>query len=137
MVEFSDPILEYIKGHRNAILATNRKRGAPQMTLISYDFDGNDFAISTRGASQKAKNLGRRPDASLAVVEGSRQLIVYGKARVVSDPDEVLRLHRDRMARGASRSETESELAERLRREERVIIVLEPSSYFPQTLRGV
>jgi PPOX class probable F420-dependent enzyme len=134
-VEFSEPILEYVKEHRNGILATNRKAGAPQLTMISYDYDGKDFAISTRAATQKAKNLSRRPDVALAVVEGARQLIVYGKATVVRDKDEVFRLHRDRMARGG-RAETESELKERLEREERVIILLEPSSYFPSVLRA-
>jgi PPOX class probable F420-dependent enzyme len=137
MVEFSEPVVDYIKSHRNGMLATSKKSGGPQMTMISYDFDGKDFAISTRGATQKAKNLRRRPDVALAVVEGARQLVVYGKARVVRDPDEVFRLHRDRMARGGGRNETEEELAERLKREERVIIVVEPESYFPATLRAV
>jgi len=136
VAELSTEQLEYIQTHRNALLATNRKQGAPQLTLISYHFDGKDFTVSTRGATQKAKNLSRRPDASLAIVDGGRQLIVYGKATVVSDPDEVLRLHLSRMAGGGGRSETPAELAERLRREERVIIIIEPQSYFPATLRA-
>jgi PPOX class probable F420-dependent enzyme len=135
-VEFSEPILDYIRGHRNAIIATNRKQGAPQLTLISYDYDGSDFAISTRGGNVKTNNIARRPDVALAVIDGGQQLIVYGKARVVSDQDEVFRLHRDRIRRGATRQESDDELAERLQREGRVVVVVEPESYFPQTLRA-
>ena len=135
-VEFSEPILEYIRGHRNAILATNRKNGPPQLTLISYHYDGKDFAISTRGATQKAKNLNRRPDAALAIVEGGRQLIIYGKTRVVSDPEEVFEMTRERIVRGFGRNEADDDLRERLKREERVVLVLEPDRYFPDTLRA-
>jgi PPOX class probable F420-dependent enzyme len=135
-VEFSQPILEYIRGHRNAIIATNRKQGAPQLTLISYDYDGNDFAISTRGGNVKTNNIARRPDVALAVIDGGQQLIVYGKARLVQEPEEVYQLHRDRMRRGASRQETDEELRDRLQREGRVVVVVEPQSYFPQTLRA-
>ena len=135
-VEFSEPLLDYIRSHRNAVLATNRKQGAPQLTLISYDYDGSDFAISTRGGNVKTNNITRRPDVALAVIDGGQQLIVYGKARVVRDQDEVFQIHRDRIRRGATRQESDDELAQRLQREGRVVVVVEPESYFPQTLRA-
>jgi PPOX class probable F420-dependent enzyme len=133
MVTFNDSLLDYIKGHRNAILATNRKAGPPQLTLISYYYNGKDFAISTRGESQKAKNLGRRPDAALAIVDGGQQLIVYGKVDVISDPAEVVRINKERMN---SRGESDTELRERLEREGRVVLILTPERYFPERLRA-
>jgi PPOX class probable F420-dependent enzyme len=130
-----DPsVLQYIEGHRNAVLATQRFKGAPQQTLISYHFDGRNFAISTRGPSQKAKNLRRRPEASIAVIDGPAQLIVTGQMRVIESPEEVYRLHRERMSQVSQRAESDEELVERLRREERVVLLLEPERFYPTTM---
>ena len=136
MVETDGSIVEYLQGHRTGVLATQRLRGAPQMTLIAYHFDGNDIAISTRAPTQKAKNLTKRPEASLAVIDGQRQLIVYGTVEIVRDEAEVLRLHQERIRRIAVRQETDEELAERLKREERVVLLLRPERFFPATLAG-
>jgi PPOX class probable F420-dependent enzyme len=136
MAEADSTVVDYLQGHRSGVLATQRFRGAPQMTLIAYHFDGNDVAISTRAPTQKAKNLSKRPEASLAVIDGQRQLIVYGSVSIVRDEAEVLRLHKERIRRIAMRQETDEELAERLRREERVVLLLTPERYFPATLTG-
>ena len=134
MSEIDTGILDYIKTHRVAVLATQRKAGAPQMTLIAYQFDGSDFAISVRGFSQKAKNLRHRPEASLAIIDGSTQLIVYGAVTVVEDETEVLRLNRERMRLVSTREETDEELAQRLRREERVILLFKPERFYPTSM---
>ena len=136
MPETPPSIAEYLQGHRTGVLATQRAKGAPQMTLIAYHFDGNDIAISTRAPTQKAKNLTKRPEASLAVIDGQRQLIVYGAVDIVRDEPEVLRLHQLRIRPIALRQETDDELAERLKREERVVLLLRPQKYFPATLEG-
>ena len=128
-------LLEYLQAHRTGVLATVNRSGRPQQTLIAYQFDGNDIAISTRAPTLKAKNISRRPSVSLAVVDGPRQVIVYGQARVVRDPEEVLRLHQERIRQIAMRAETDDEMAERLRREDRVVILLQPDHYFPTALR--
>ncbi len=136
MAEIPESIVEYLQGHRTGVLATQRLRGAPQMTLIAYHFDGDDLAISTRGPTQKAKNLSKRPEASLAVIDGQRQLIVYGTVEIVREESEVLRLHQERIRRIALREETDEALAERLQREERVVLLLKPGTFFPATLEG-
>jgi PPOX class probable F420-dependent enzyme len=128
-------MIEYLQAHRTGVLATTNRSGRPQQTLIAYHFDGNDFAISTRAPTLKAKNISRRPDVSLAVIDGQRQVVVYGKASIVRAPDEVLRLHQERIRRIALRSETDDELAERLRREDRVVLLLTPERYFPPAMR--
>ncbi len=92
------------------------------------------MAISVRGFSQKAKNLMRRPDASLAVIDGSRQLIVTGQINVITDEAEVLRLNKERMQKIAQRPEADADLAERLRREERVLLILTPSRFYPASM---
>jgi len=128
-------IAEYLSGHRTGVLATSRRAGAPQLTLIAYHFDGANLAISTRAPTQKAKNLKRRPEASLAIIDGQRQLIVYGTVQVIEDEAEVLRLHQERIRRIALRPETDDELQERLIREHRVVLVLTPEHFYPTELR--
>jgi len=127
-------IVQYLQGHRTGVLATQRKSGAPQLTLVAYHFNGRDLAISTRSPTQKAKNISRRPDVALAVIDGQRQLVVYGKARVVRDEAEVLRLHRERIRLIALRQETDEELAGRLKREERVVVIVTPERFYPPTI---
>ncbi|HLG10433.1 MAG TPA: pyridoxamine 5'-phosphate oxidase family protein [Dehalococcoidia bacterium] len=127
-------ILDYLRGHRTGVLATSKKSGAPQLTLIAYQFDGTTLAISTRAPTQKAKNISVRPEVSLAVIDGSRQLIVYGAARIVRNSAEVLHLHRERIRQIALRKETDAELEARLKREDRVVILLTPRSFYPTTL---
>lgn len=134
MSEISPTIVTYLQAHRTGVLATQKKSGAPQLTLIAYHFDGADLAISTRASTQKAKNISVRPEVSLAVIDGREQLIVYGAASVVRDEAEVLRLHRERIRQIALREETDDELAERLKREERVILLVKPRSFFPPNL---
>jgi PPOX class probable F420-dependent enzyme len=131
-----DPtVAQYLQNHRTGVLATSKFRGSPQQTLIAYHFDGNDIAISTRAPSQKAKNIAKRPDVSLAVIDGPAQLIAYGPATVVTDPEQVYRLHRERMSQISTRNETDDELAQRLQREERVVLLLQPTSFYPTTMQ--
>lgn len=127
-------VAEYLRAHRTGVLATSGRSGAPQQTLIAYQYDGDDFAISVRGFSQKAKNLRRQPEASLAVIDGPRQLIVYGRVTIVEDQDEVLRLNQQRLRIISTRDENDAELAARLRAEERVILLLKPSKFYPASL---
>lgn len=130
-----DPsVVQFLEGHRQGVLATLRFKGPPQQTLIAYHFDGTNFAISTRAATQKAKNLRRRPDASMAVTDGGAQCIVTGTIQVVDDPERVYQLHRDRIRQVAQRAETDEQLVERLKREERVVLLLEPSGFYPTTM---
>jgi PPOX class probable F420-dependent enzyme len=133
---FNESLSEYLREHRYAVVATNRKAGPPQLTLVTYQYDGNDFVISTRGETQKAKNLRRRPEMTLAVIDNDgRQLIMAGRAEVVRDRDEVFRIHRERLSLIHERAESDEELSERLEREGRVALVFTPERHFPERLR--
>jgi PPOX class probable F420-dependent enzyme len=134
MSEANAGIVQYLQNHRTGVLATQRKNGAPQQTLIAYHFDGTDLAISVRGFSQKAKNLRRRTEASLAVIDGATQLIVVGNVRIVEDEAEVLRLNLERMKLISTRNETDEELAKRLRDEQRVVLLLAPERFYPASM---
>jgi PPOX class probable F420-dependent enzyme len=133
MTEISAAIDAYLHNHRTGVLATSGTR-APQQTLVAYHFDGKDILISVRGFSQKAKNLRRNPEASLAVIDGTTQLIVRGRISMIDDSDEVLRLNQQRMRLISTRDETDEEMAQRLRDEQRVILRLIPERFHPPIL---
>ncbi len=74
------------------------------------------------------------PGLSLAVIDGPKQLIVYGAASIVRDEAEVLRLHKEPIRQIALGSETDAELESHLEREERVVPLLTPRSFYAATL---
>ncbi|MDP6606445.1 MAG: pyridoxamine 5'-phosphate oxidase family protein [Dehalococcoidia bacterium] len=78
----------YLREHHLGVLATGRQDGSPQASLIMYDFDGTDIAISVTSDRAKYVNAVRQPRVSMVVVDGRKQLILYGTATGVdSDPD--------------------------------------------------
>jgi PPOX class probable F420-dependent enzyme len=59
--------LEFIKQHHRAVLATTRRDGNPQLSLVAAGVEGDTVVVSTRETANKTKNLRRRPWASLVV----------------------------------------------------------------------
>ncbi len=127
-------VIEYVNNHRLAVLATQRKAKSAQLTVINYMFTGEDFKISVRGFSQKAKNILKRPEVSMAIVDGGEQVIVYGRAEVISDFEEVARLTREMRSHAGMPAQAEDEFLERLRSEERVVVIVTPESYYPTSM---
>ena len=95
---------QFLKEHRLGVLATGRRDGSPQQTLISYDYDGTDIVIQTGGKSVKARNIARLASVCLLVADGGRNLAVYGSAEVL--PGGTERRVAIRRARSRMRGET-------------------------------
>jgi len=83
--------LEFIRHNHHAVLATTRADGEPQLSPVAAGVDGDGFVVvSTRETAVKAKNLRRRPRASLAVLKDSffgEWVQVEGPVEIVSLPD--------------------------------------------------
>jgi PPOX class probable F420-dependent enzyme len=64
-----DKLLEVVAGSREAVLATIRANGRPQLSNVLYTWDPQERTarISTTAARAKAKNLRREPRAALYV----------------------------------------------------------------------
>jgi PPOX class probable F420-dependent enzyme len=75
---------EFLKARRLGSLATGRRDGSPQQSLIAYEFDSTDIVLQTGGGSAKARNVGRVPAVSLLVQDGGRYLVVQGTAEIVA-----------------------------------------------------
>lgn len=78
---------EFLKSRRLGVLATGKKDGSPQVSIIAYNFDGNDVVISTGVQSAKFKNANKRPKVSLIVTDGGQAVTVYGTATIVRGPE--------------------------------------------------
>jgi PPOX class probable F420-dependent enzyme len=81
---------EFLTTHQWATLATGRKDGSPQVSMIGYAFDGAGVVVTFRRTSAKAHNISRQPQVALLVADGRRALTLYGDARILeTDPERV------------------------------------------------
>ena len=78
---------QYLKDHSLAVLGTGRRDGSPQLSMIIYDYSGDDLVISVTSDRAKWKNAIRQPNVALLVPDGRRQLIVYGTVEGVSETE--------------------------------------------------
>ena len=61
--------LEFVRHNHNAVLATTRADGSPQLSPVTVGVDdGGRIVISTRETAVKTRNLRRDPRAVLCVV---------------------------------------------------------------------
>lgn len=74
---------EFLRERSLGILGTGRRDGSPQLSMISYLYDGEHMLISITKDRAKYRNVLRQPRVSLLVPDGRRQVIVYGTAEVV------------------------------------------------------
>ena len=81
----TEEVAQYLKEHRLCVFATGRKDGSPQQSLIGYQFDGKEMLLGGQATSFKMRNLRRQPRCSMAVIDGRRVLLVYGRAQLVED----------------------------------------------------
>ena len=78
----------FLDDHVWAVLATGRRDGSPQQSMIGYavDPDGR-LLVSAKSYTAKWNNAVRLPSVSLTVPDGRAHLVVYGKAEAIgTDP---------------------------------------------------
>lgn len=79
---------KWLREHHLCTLATGRRDGSPQQSLVSYHYDGHDIVISTSYDRPKWFNSKRQPRVSLLVQDGRQYVLVYGHAEhVEADPE--------------------------------------------------
>ncbi|WP_131765318.1 PPOX class F420-dependent oxidoreductase [Candidatus Protofrankia californiensis] len=81
----------YVRDNHQAVLATFRQDGTPQMSPVTVGVDtGGRLVISSRETAYKVRNLYRDPRASLCVFPDSffgPWIQVSGRARIISLPE--------------------------------------------------
>lgn len=86
-----DAAREFVRTHHQAVLATSRVDGSPQLSPVTVGVDAEGrFVISTRETAYKVRNLRHSPMASLCVLSDGffgEWVQVDGLAEVVSLPE--------------------------------------------------
>jgi PPOX class probable F420-dependent enzyme len=90
----------FLREHVWAVLATGRRDGSPQQSMVGYvvDDDGR-IVISIKSYTAKWKNALRQPRVSLTVPDGRAHLVVYGEAEPIDRDPERAELTADVFAR--------------------------------------
>ncbi len=88
-VELTPEQRSFLREHVWAVLATGRRDGSPQQSMVGYALDGEGrLLISTKRYTAKWHNARRQPRVSLCVPDGRVHLVVYGTAEAIqSDPE--------------------------------------------------
>jgi PPOX class probable F420-dependent enzyme len=85
---YTDEQRQFLTDNKQAVLATGRADGSPQVSTVVYAVDGDDVLVSTKSYTAKWKNALRQPRVAVLVNEGRRQLVIYGAAESIdSDPE--------------------------------------------------
>jgi len=122
-----DKITAFLAGKRNAILATIKKDGSPQLTPVWYRWDGEQFWVSITKEHVKYKNLLRDPRVRLCVEDAEHftTVIASGKARLTeanlwADTQKIVERYRGPEQRAAYVQSMQE------KKEPRVLLVLKP-----------
>jgi PPOX class probable F420-dependent enzyme len=112
-----------------AILATGRKDGSPQQSMIGYTIDDQGRLImSVKHDRAKWKNVLRQPKVSLSVSSGRDCLIIYGSAETIAEDPLRAELTADVVAklRGVERPDPTT-LTEFLDEQKRTVLRITPT----------
>jgi PPOX class probable F420-dependent enzyme len=81
----SEQVRAFLSEPRFAVLGTAREDGAPQLTVMWYELDGDEILMNTTVDRDKAANLRRDPRVALCVEDGYAYVTLYGSVRMVED----------------------------------------------------
>jgi len=88
--------LDFVREHHHAVMQTYRRDGAPQMSPVACNVDGDGLiVVSTRETAMKTTHLRRDPRVALCVLSDGffgDWIEIEGTAEVVSLPDAMERL---------------------------------------------
>ena len=88
MSAYTDEQRSFLTGRKQAVLATGRPDGSPQISTVAYVVVDDDVVVSTKSYTAKWRNARRRPQVALLVGDGHAQLTIYGSAQCIdADPE--------------------------------------------------
>ncbi|MDX2972266.1 PPOX class F420-dependent oxidoreductase [Kribbella solani] len=91
----TETVLERIGTHGLGVLVTIKRDGRPQLSNVTYVFDGTRVRVSLTDDRAKTRNLRRDPRASLYIdgPRGRSYLVLEGKAElspVAAEPNDAV-----------------------------------------------
>ncbi|MDA0270396.1 MAG: TIGR03618 family F420-dependent PPOX class oxidoreductase [Chloroflexi bacterium] len=73
----------YVRERQLCVLGTGKRDGSPQLSMVTYMFDGTYLLSSITKDRAKYANIRRQPHVAVLIPDGRRQLIVYGTAEIL------------------------------------------------------
>ena len=126
--ELTDSAIGLFKGKNFAFIASLMNDGAPQITPVWIDYDGQFFLVNTAEGRTKQKNFERDPRVAISVVDQSNPYnMVSIRGKVVDQTTNGADEHIDKMAKkylGADKYPFRSP------DEKRVILKIKPEKIF-------
>lgn len=123
-----DTLQRFLAGRQNAVVATNRRDGPPQLSTVWYRWTGEVFHISTQRHLQKLVNLRRDPRVTLCIDDPAifTSVVVEGRAEVVEG--DIWEATQAIAERYIDRTRAERLMA-RVRTQPRVLLVVHPEKW--------
>ncbi|GHO95084.1 hypothetical protein KSF_051320 [Reticulibacter mediterranei] len=118
----------------NAILAVNRRSGAPHVTPVWYLWDGEDFYVSITTDRAKYANIQRDPSISLIVDEGPGYVAAYGEAEIFDQTHPNAGELAERLVIKYTAGEQREQFLKLVKEPNRVIIKLHPEKVVTSNL---
>ncbi len=121
IIKMSDSeVARFIEAQKNVQIATLGRDGWPHLTTLWFALDEGEVVLETFTKSQKVKNLERDNRITALFESGSeyeelRAVVIYGRAELIRDPEEVHRLHMSVLLRNNSRDYPEEMLVDATR----------------------
>jgi PPOX class probable F420-dependent enzyme len=87
-MSYTDEQRAFLDVHTWAVLATGRRDGSPQQSMVGYAVDREGrIVVSAKAYTAKWRNAVRQPRVSLTVPDGRAHMVVYGTAEAIdADP---------------------------------------------------
>lgn len=124
----------FLKEHRLAVLGTGKKDGSPQLSTIMYLVEDGKIVLGVSNDRAKWFNAKRQPKVSLLLLDGRKQLIVYGTAECIGgEPERAAITRRIRKAVGTNippDDMSDEDYGKQLDEQKRVIIRITPTQAF-------
>lgn len=84
-MRLQDNVRAFLQEPRFGVLATTRRGGIPQQSVVWYDLDGDEILMNTAVGRAKNSNLRRDERASLCIPDGYRYVTLEGTVEIIDD----------------------------------------------------
>lgn len=81
----ADELNTFLAGTHDSVIGINRRDGGPQLSVVWYAWDGEQFLLSFPNGSAKHRNLKRDPNVTLLIndPQAGQYVVAYGRVKII------------------------------------------------------